>query len=359
MHYGSADAHNPNDVTQVQTAPADRTDGNTPLVSLNRICPPGGPMIHAKCEHLNPTGSHKDRVFRQLIDRHEAAGDIRPGMTLVEVSNGNGGAALCRQAQLRGYKALIVIPAGMTVERKRQIADYGGEYIETPAEGFLAAAEELAETIAAADRNSFYFAQSVNPGNAEAWREAGLEIIEQLRARDVSPECFVCSVGTGGTFSGIARELRARFPLMKTVAVEVDKSAAVFARRRGIKFEHRPHNLIGLGPGRIPGCLDDGLVDDVEIISGDESWMTMERLAREEGLKVGPTSGANVAVALRRAQSASPGHHIVTVLFDSAWKYESIPGGTYELYGGGEPFDPMNPRSAPTLPLGAGAGKTV
>lgn len=358
MHHESAHATDPHHVRETDVA-ADGAVGNTPLVLLDRICAPGGPTILAKCEHLNPTGSHKDRVFKHLIDRHEAVGDIRPGMTLVEVSNGNGGAALSRQAQLRGYKALIVIPDGMTVERKQQIVQYGGRYVESPAEGFLAEAERLAATIVGADQNCFYLDQSANPGNAAAWMAAGQEIAEQLQARGVCPDHFVCSVGTGGTFTGIASVLRRRFPTMKTVAVEVDKSAAVFARRHGIPFEHHPHNLIGLGPGKIPGNLDETLVDDVEIVSGNESWMTMGRLAQEEGLHVGPTSGANIAVALRVARTAGPRYHIVTVLFDSAWKYASIPDGHYKLYGGGEPFDPMNPATNEAAPPSAGPRRNV
>ncbi|MFI9025967.1 PLP-dependent cysteine synthase family protein [Streptomyces sp. NPDC053560] len=306
--------------------------GHTELYELRETAEEGVARIFAKCEFRNPTGSHKDRVFTFMLDELERAGTLAPGMTLVECSTGNGGAALARVGRDRGYRVVIVMPAGMTEERRKQIASFGGAVVETSPEGFLLEGEEAARRYVAEHPGSHFLDQSTNELNWRAWRSCGTEIVTALDALGLVPDHFLCSVGTGGTFTGIADVLKAAYPRLRTTAVEVDRSAALYAKRHGLPFAHRTHNLMGLGPGKVPANLREELVDDVELISGDDGWTAMKRLIEKEGLYVGPTAGGNVFAAQRLARRLPPEAVVLTVLFDSAWKYFSVWDGRYTQY---------------------------
>lgn len=303
------------------------------------MVPPGGAAVYAKCEFRNPTGSHKDRIFNYMIDALEQRGDIEPGWTLVECSTGNGGAALAQVGLARGYRVVVLMPAGMTIERKTQIRAFGAEIIETDPDGFLLLAEDKARDYVRRHPRSYFLDQSTNPLNWQAWRKAGEEIAADFRQLGRPVDAFVCSIGTGGTFSGIADALKAEFPGMVTVAIEVDVSAPLRAKRDRLPFRHRPHNLMGLGPGKIPPNAREELIDEVRTVSGEQAWAMMKRLIAEEKLFTGPTAGANVHVAAQVA-AERPGESIVTVLFDSAWKYVSVWDGDYtrRLARGPEPY---------------------
>jgi cysteine synthase A len=303
--------------------------GGTELCRLRRVVPPGGGSVYAKCEFRNPTGSHKDRVFNYMIDALERRGEIAPGWTLVECSTGNGGAALAQAGLARGYRVVVLMPAGMTIERVTQIRAFGAEIIETDPDGFLLLAEDKAREYVRRHPRSYFLDQSTNPLNWQAWQSAGEEIAAEFRRLGRPVDTFVCSIGTGGTFSGIAAALRAEFPDMLTVAVEVDVSAPLRAKRDGVGFRHRPHNLMGLGPGKIPPNAREELIDEVRTVSGEQAWAMMKRLIAEEKLFTGPTAGANVHVAAHIAAERPPGESVVTVLFDSAWKYLSVWDGDY------------------------------
>jgi cysteine synthase A len=308
------------------------TVGNTDLYRIRTIAEPGAADIFAKCEFRNPTGSHKDRVFHHIIAEFESAGTIRPGMTLVDCSTGNGGAALAQAGGARGYDVVVIMPEGMTIERKTQIETLGARIIETPADGFLDIAEETARRFVADNPNSYYLDQSSNQLNRDAWRACGQEIVDEFKLLGRTVDLFVCSIGTGGTFSGIAEVLRENFPGVRTVAVEVDKSAPLYAKREGRQFHHEPHNLMGLGPGKIALNLREDLVDEVTLISGQDGWDMMKTLISREKLFVGPTAGGNLFAAQRYAREAGPDRTVVTVLFDSAWKYFSVWDGNYGRY---------------------------
>jgi cysteine synthase A len=308
------------------------TVGNTELHRIQQIAEPGAAAIFAKCEFRNPTGSHKDRVFHHIITEFEKAGTIKPGMTLVDCSTGNGGAALAQAGGSRGYEVVVIMPEGMTMERKTQIETLGARILETPGDGFLNVAEETARAFVRDNPNSYFLDQSSNELNREAWRACGEEIVEEFKLLGATVDLFVCSIGTGGTFSGIAETLKANFPDMRTVAVEVDKSAPLHAKRTGVEFCHHPHNLMGLGPGKIALNLREDLVDEVTLVSGEDSWKMMKTLISQEKLFVGPTAGGNVLTALRYAHELGPDKNIVTVLFDSAWKYFSVWNGQYQDY---------------------------
>ena len=303
--------------------------GGTELCRLRRVVPASAARVYAKCEFRNPTGSHKDRIFNYMIDALERHGAIEPGWTLVECSTGNGGAALAQVGLARGYRVVILMPAGMTIERKTQIGAFGAEIIETDPAGFLLQAEDEARDYVRRHPRSYFLDQSTNPLNWQAWRKAGKEIAADFRRLGRPVDRFVCSIGTGGTFSGIADALKAEFPDLVTVAVEVDVSAALLAKRHHRPFQHHPHNLMGLGPGKVPGNAREELIDEVRTVSSDQAWSMMKRLIAEEKLFTGPTAGANAFVAAQVAAELTTDQSIVTVLFDSAWKYVSVWDGDY------------------------------
>jgi cysteine synthase A len=308
----------------VHTPAPDDPAGRTELCLLRHVVPAGAASVYAKCEFRNPTGSHKDRIFSYMIDVLERRGTIAPGWTLVECSTGNGGAALARAGLARGYRVVVLMPAGMTIERKTQIRAFGAEIIETDPDGFLLRAEHEAREYVRRHPRSYFLDQSTNPLNRQAWRVAGEEIVTDFRRLGRPADAFVCSLGTGGTFSGIAQALRAEFPGMATIAVEVEASAPLRAKRDRVPFEHRPHNLMGLGPGKIPPNVREDLIDEVRTVTGEQAWSMMKRLIAEEKLFTGPTAGANAAIAAEVAARLPAGRSVVTVLFDSAWKYVSV-----------------------------------
>lgn len=317
------------DTATSHTATRDAATGHTELCLLRHVVPAGAASVYAKCEFRNPTGSHKDRIFSYMIDVLERRGTIEPGWTLVECSTGNGGAALARVGLARGYRVVVLMPAGMTIERTTQIRAFGAEIIETDPDGFLLRAEHEAGEYVRQHPRSYFLDQSTNPLNRQAWRTAGEEIVADFRQLRRPADAFVCSLGTGGTFSGIADVLRAEFPGMATIAVEVDASAPLRAKRDGVPFEHRPHNLMGLGPGKIPPNVREDLIDEVRTVTSEQAWSMMKRLIAEEKLFTGPTAGANAAIAAQVAAELPPGRSVVTVLFDSAWKYVSVWDGDY------------------------------
>jgi cysteine synthase len=309
-----------------------RHAGHTDLRRLTGLPDTGGARIFAKCEFQNPTGSHKDRVFEYMIEVLESRGQIEPGMTLIDCSTGNGGAALSAVGRARGYHVIVVMPAGMTSERKAQITAFGGQIMETSPEGFLDESEAWARNYVREHPGAYFLDQSSNELNRRAWRQCGQEIVSFFDEIDAKVDVFVCSIGTGGTFSGITEILKDRYPALRTVAVEVDRSASLLAKRSGVPFVHRPHNLMGLGPGKIAPNVREDLIDEVRTVSGDNGWDTMKQLVDIEGLSAGPTSGSNVFIALDVARELPPDATIVTVLFDSAWKYYSIWDGRYGTY---------------------------
>jgi len=304
--------------------------GNTPIVKISNLaqhcC-----NIYAKCEFKNPTGSHKDRTFNYIVDQLEKKGKITPGMTLVDCSTGNGGAALARIGKLKGYNIVVFMPEGMTEERIKQIKEYDGIIKETPKEKFLNGSVEAAREYVKKNKNCYFLDQASNPLNHEAWYSCGDEIIKFFESISQEVDYFICAIGTGGTFSGIAHQLKMKYPKMTTVGIEVDKSAPLFAKRQNKEFNHMPHNMMGLGAGVLSENTDENIVDIIEVISGQDSWKTMKEVIQYEDLGIGPTSGANIFMSLQYAEKLKD-KNIVTVLFDSAWKYYSRWDGIYPEY---------------------------
>jgi cysteine synthase A len=283
--------------------------GATPLVTLRRI-PTSGTKVLAKLEAKNPSGSVKDRPALAMIEAAEASGAVGEGSVLVEATSGNTGIALAMIAAVRGYRCVLVMPEDMSVERRRILRAYGAEIVITPADDGMSGAVAEAERIAARTARAFMPRQFENPANPA--------IHERTTAREILaavPDlaAFVSGVGTGGTITGVGRLLRAERPGVRIIAVEPAKSAVLSGGAPGL------HAIQGLGAGFVPKIFDRSLVDEVVTVTDVAADKMARRLAREEGILVGPSSGANVHVACEVASSS--GGTVVTMLCDSGERY--------------------------------------
>jgi cysteine synthase A len=292
--------------------------GNTPLVRLNRVTDGAGADVVAKLESFNPANSVKDRLGVALIDAAEEAGLIKSDTIILEPTSGNTGIALAVVAAARGYKLVLTMPETMSIERRKLLRALGAELILTPGPegmpGAIAKAEELAKT----DQRYFVPQQFENPANAAIHRKTTAE--EVWRDTDGKIDFFVSGVGTGGTLTGVAQVIKERKPSVQFVAVEPAASPVLSGGQKG------PHPIQGIGAGFVPPVLDLDLVDEIITVGNDDSINYARRLAREEGLLVGISSGAAVVAALqvaRRPENA--GKLIVVVLPDFGERYLSTP----------------------------------
>lgn len=292
--------------------------------------------VWAKCEFAHPTGSHKDRAYTRMISDLWSKGALQPGVTLCDYTTGNGGISLASIGRRLGVPVRVFMPEGLTREREEMIRRLGAKLELTSHEGFVAGARSAAEEwVAAQNGQAVLVSQSDNPLNRVAFEEAGEEIVRDLQAAGRTPSTFVCGIGTGGIFSGIAVALRKEYPKIRNVAIEVPEAPAILAKRRGEPMVPKPHRMLGFGPGKIaPNTLED-LVDDVELVEYEEALPILDEIAREEGLLLGPTSAANALVARRLANGLGEGAGVViTVFFDRQDRYSSILPGGEESEGG-------------------------
>ena len=289
--------------------------GRTPLVRLQRVTP-AGVQILAKVEWYGPTGSVKDRIYAHMIERAEARGELRPGMTIIECTTGNAGIACSAVAAIKGYRCTIVMPEGMSLERKRMIQGYGAELVLTPGAGSdidLALAKMRA--IVAADPGAYFSpGEFENPDNPAAQLVSGEEIWEQAEGRI---DAVVGSQGTGGWISGVARALKAHDASILAFAVEPAECPLISEQRWGT------HGIPGIGDGIIPHNLDLALMDGIVTATTQDALETARRLAHEEGLLCGPSSGINVASAHKIAARHPELRRIVTVIADTGQRYLS------------------------------------
>ena len=293
--------------------------GRTPLVRLARLSDESGATIVGKLESFNPGGSVKDRIGLAMLDAAERDGGIAPGRTtIIEPTSGNTGIALAMVAAARGYEIVLTMPETMSLERRNLLRAYGARLVLTPGAEGMSGAITKAQELAADDPEAFIPQQFENPHNPRIHRETTGE--EIWRDTDGEVDVFVAAVGTGGTLTGVGQLLKERKPGVHVVAVEPEESAVLSGGAAGA------HKIQGIGAGFVPAVLDRESYDEVLRVRDDDAIETARRLARDEGLLVGISAGANAFAAFevgRRGENA--GKLIVTVLCDTGERYLSTP----------------------------------
>jgi cysteine synthase len=292
--------------------------GNTPLLELERVVPEGGATVLAKCEQYNPGGSVKDRIARAMIEAAEAEGRIVPGKSvIVEPTSGNTGIGLALVCAARGYKLILTMPESMSLERRALLASYGAEIVLTAEDRAMEGAVERAIQICKENPDAFMPDQFRNPANPEAHRRTTApEILDQLG--DDTIDAFVSAIGTGGTITGVGSVLRQKFPELCIIGLEPAGSAVLSGKPPG------PHKIQGIGAGFVPAVLERGLISEIRTVVDRDAWTMARRLAREEGMLVGISAGANVHVACQVARELGPGKRVLTVLCDTGERYFSL-----------------------------------
>ncbi|WP_336824272.1 cysteine synthase A [Sporosarcina sp. USHLN248] len=289
--------------------------GKTPLVKLNRLSGADDAEIYLKLEYFNPGSSVKDRIALAMIEAAEKSGELKEGSTIIEPTSGNTGIGLAMIAAAKGYKAVLVMPDTMSLERRNLLRAYGADLVLTPGaegmKGAIAKAEELSE------KNGWFMPQQFNnEANPEVHRlTTGPEIADALDRVDA----FISGIGTGGTITGAGSVLKERFPEVKIVAVEPSDSPVLSGGQPG------PHKIQGIGAGFVPKVLDTDIYDEIIQVSNDDAYDTARRAAREEGILGGVSSGAAIFAALQVAKELGKGKKVVAILPSNGERYLSTP----------------------------------
>ena len=299
-----------NDVTELV--------GNTPLVRIRSLTKGSRAEIVAKLEFYNPAHSVKDRIGLSMIVAAEKAGKISPDTIIIEPTSGNTGIALAFVCAARGYKLVLTMPDTMSKERRMLLRAYGAELILTPGSEGMPGAIRKAEELAAADPRYFLPQQFENPANPEVHRQTTAE--EIWRDTDGKADILVAGVGTGGTITGVGEVMKQRKPSFQVIAVEPDASPVLSGGPKG------PHPIQGIGAGFVPSVLNTRIIDEIIRVKGDDAFETARRMAREEGLLVGISSGAAVWAALQVANRPENDGKIIVVIIPSfGERYLSTP----------------------------------
>ncbi|MEJ5223657.1 MAG: cysteine synthase A [Anaerolineales bacterium] len=284
--------------------------GNTPLVRLNRVTHGAKAEVVAKLEFYNPAKSVKDRIGFSMIDAAEKAGVLTPEKTIVEPTSGNTGIALAMVAAARGYKCILFMPETMSRERRMLLRAYGAELVLTPGSEGMGGAIQRAEALVASDPQKYFMPQQFqNPANPEIHRHTTAE--EIWRDTDGKVDIFVSGIGTGGTITGTGEVLKARKPGLHVVAVEPDASPVLSGGQKG------PHKIQGIGAGFVPAVLNTQIYDEIIRVTDDNAMETARRMAREEGLLVGISSGAATWAALQVAHRPENAGKLIVVIIPS------------------------------------------
>ncbi|GLH63872.1 MULTISPECIES: cysteine synthase A [Bacillaceae] len=290
--------------------------GDTPAVKLNRIVDEDSADVYLKLEFMNPGSSVKDRIALAMIEAAEKAGKLKPGDTIVEPTSGNTGIGLAMVAAAKGYKAVLVMPDTMSLERRNLLRAYGAELVLTPGSegmrGAIAKAEELVR-----EHGYFMPQQFKNEANPEIHRlTTGKEIVEQMGDQ---LDAFIAGVGTGGTITGAGQVLRETYPNIKIYAVEPADSPVLSGGKPG------PHKIQGIGAGFVPDILDTSIYDGVITVTTEEAFAAARRAAREEGILGGISSGAAIHAALKVAKELGKGKKVLAIIPSNGERYLSTP----------------------------------
>jgi cysteine synthase A len=285
----------------------------TPVVRLNRVSPEGGAEVWAKLESFNPGGSVKDRIAMAMVEDAEQRGLLKPGMTIIESTSGNTGIGLAMVAAVKGYRLKITMPEGVSEERQQLLRAYGAEVILTSAYDGMQGTIERAEALKAELEDAFMPRQFENPANPAFHRKTtAREILEQMEG---APDAFVAGVGTGGTITGVGEVLKEASSDVQIVAVEPVDSAVLSGGEPG------PTEIDGLGAGFVPPVLNRDIIDRVIAVSNGEARRMSRRLAKEEGVLAGISSGAAVHAAVDVARSLSDEQRVVVIVCDTGERY--------------------------------------
>lgn len=298
------------------------TIGHTPLIKLNRIASGLGATVAIKGEFKNPLGSVKDRIGRAMIEDAERSGILKPGAHIIEPTSGNTGIALAFVAAAKGYKLTLTMPESMSLERRTLLALLGANLVLTPAKDGMKGAIRRAEELASETPGSWIPQQFANPANPEVHRQTTAE--EIWTDTEGKIDIFVAAVGTGGTITGVSEVIKGRKPGLKSIAVEPKDSPVITQTLRGEPLVPGPHKIQGTGAGFVPKNLHLDIVDEVIQVSNEDAIHTARRLAAEEGLLVGISTGANVWAALQvAARPENAGKTIVTIGCSTGERYLS------------------------------------
>jgi cysteine synthase A len=296
--------------------------GRTPLVKLNRITAGLPATIALKGEFKNPLGSVKDRIGRAMIEAAEQSGVLRPGGHIIEPTSGNTGIALAFVAAAKGYPLTLTMPESMSLERRTLLALLGANLVLTPAKEGMKGAIKRAEELIAETPGAWMPQQFENPANPEIHRKTTANEIWHDTGGQI--DIFVAAVGTGGTITGVSEVIKSRKPSLQSIAVEPAASPVISQTRAGQPVQPGPHKIQGTGAGFVPKNLNLGIVDEVIQVTNEDAIATAQRLAREEGLLVGISTGANVWAALQvAARPENAGKLIVTVGCSTGERYLS------------------------------------
>jgi len=288
--------------------------GSTPMVRLNHVVPAGAAEVWVKLEAFNPGFSIKDRAALGMIEKAEAEGVLHPGDTIVEATAGNTGVGLALVGVQKGYKVVFFVPEKFSKEKVMLMESFGAVVHRTPTELGMEEAIRQAGALVEKNENHWFAAQFTNPGNPWIHEQTtGREIWEQMNGH---VDAFICGAGTAGTFTGVARALKARNP--KVIAAIADTEHSVYSGQ-----QPGSHDVEGIGASFIPDTFDPSVCDDTTIVTDAEAFAMVKRLAVEEGILGGSSSGCNVVGAIRLAIRLGPGKRVVTIIPDSAERYLS------------------------------------
>jgi cysteine synthase A len=292
------------------------TIGNTPLVELRSVTDGAKAKVLAKLEFFNPLGSVKDRIGRSMIEAAELSGELKPGGTIIEPTSGNTGIALAMIAASKGYRLILTMPETMTIERRKLLTRLGAELVLTPGTEGMKGAIKKAEELVAATPGAYLPDQFGNPANPQIHRET--TALEIWNDTDGKVDILISGVGTGGTITGVAEVIKPRKPSFAAIAVEPSESPILSGGQPG------PHRIQGIGAGFVPAVLRVDLIDEIVQVNADQAEETAARLAREEGILAGISSGAATWAAVQVAKrNENRGKTIVTVLPSTGERYIS------------------------------------